>query len=98
MSLESGNRSERADREIAQPQIGEAPLLPHPEHRPVQRQPDRIVALLDRDAYALAEIAAVHVGAAPEGATIARIGAVEPERQRHRVAEQEVDVALAQRQ
>src|SRR5205823_2337923 len=40
------SRSERADRKISQPQIGETTLFPHPEQRPVQRQPDDVVALL----------------------------------------------------
>src|SRR5579871_1819565 len=90
--------SKRADREIAQPKVAEAAQLPDPEQCPVQGEPDRVIALLDSNADPFAEIAAVEIGAAPEGAAISRISAVEPERQRHRVTEQEIDVALAQRE
>src|SRR6185503_8610601 len=49
--------SKRTDREIAQPQIGEAALLPDAEQRPVERLPDRVIALSDRDADAFTKIA-----------------------------------------
>src|SRR6195256_3774765 len=50
---------ERADGKIAQPQIGVAAFFPEPEQRPVQRLPQQVVALANRDADALAEIAAL---------------------------------------
>src|SRR5437762_13549012 len=89
--------SERADRKITQPQIGEAALLPQPEQRPVERQAQGVVAAFDRDADALAEIPAFRERAADELAAIARVGAVEPECQPDSVAEQEIDLAPAQR-
>src|SRR5262249_42224946 len=89
--------SEWADRKIAQPQVGEAALLPNPEQRPVEREPQRVVAALYRDPDALAEITALRERAADEGAAIGGIGAVEPERQRDAVPEQQVDLAPAQR-
>src|SRR5260370_38539633 len=82
---------------MAQPQVGEAALLPLPEQRPVQGLPQQVVAALDRDADALAEEAAFQERAAAEGAAAARIGAVEPEGERDAVAEQQIDVAVAQR-
>src|SRR5580700_2437340 len=87
--------SKRVDREIAQPQVGEAALLPLPEQRPVQGLPQQIVAALNRDADALAEEAALQERAAAEGATAAGVGAVEPEGERDAVAEQQIDVAVA---
>src|SRR3954471_5782257 len=88
--------SKRADWEIAQPQIGEPALLPDPEQRPVERQPDRVIALSDRDADAFTEIAVVGVGAAAKGTAILGIRAVEPEGERDGVAEQEIDLAAPQ--
>src|SRR5690349_5261133 len=90
-------RSIRIDREISQPQVGEAALLPEPEQAPVDGEPQRVVAALDRDADALAEVAALEERAARERAAVARVGAVEPERQREAVAEQEIDLAPPQR-
>src|SRR6185369_7524965 len=69
----------RADRKIAQPQIGEAALLPQPEQRPVERLPQQVVAPPDRDADALTEEAALDVRPAAEHAAVLRVGAVEPE-------------------
>src|SRR3954466_16000000 len=89
----AGNVSKRADREIAQPQIGETALLPDPEQGPVERQADRVIALSDRDADAFTEIAVVGVGAAAKGTAILGIRAVEPESERDCVAEQEIDLA-----
>src|SRR6201981_1986211 len=89
---------ERAHREIAQPQIGVAAFFPDPEQRPVQRLPQQVVALAHGNADALAEIAALDERAAGEGAAIRRIGAVDPERQRDAVAEDEVDLAAAKRE
>src|SRR5438034_6203202 len=88
----------RADGKIAQPQIGVAAFFPDPEQRPVQRLPQQIVAFANRDADALAEIAALDEWPAGERAAIGRIGAVDPERQRDRVAEDEIDLAPPQRQ
>src|SRR5580658_4873352 len=88
----------RAHRKIAQPQIGVAAFFPDPEQRPVQRLPQQIVALAHGNADALAEIAALHERAAREGAAVARIGAVDPERQRYPVAENEIDLAAPQGQ
>src|SRR3954463_1133755 len=82
--------SERTDRKIAQPQIREAAFFPDPEQRPVQRRPQQIVALADGDADTFAEKAALDKGPAGEGAAFAGIGTVDPERQRDRVAEDEV--------
>src|SRR5579859_186816 len=89
-------RSERAHREIAQPQIGVAAFFPDAKQRPVQRLPEQIVALAYRNADALAEIAALDERPAGEGAAIVRIGAIDPERQRNPVAEDEVDLAAAE--
>src|SRR5947209_16710531 len=88
---------ERADGKIAQPQIGVAALFPQPEQRPVQRLPQQVVALAHRDPNALAEIPALDKRAAAEGAALLRIGAVDPERQRDCVAEDEIDLAAPQR-
>src|SRR6185312_11406492 len=88
--------SERADRKIPQPQIRKAAFFPEPEQRPVQRRPQQIVALADSDADALAEIAALDERPAGEGAAFARVSAVDPERQRDRVAEDEIDLAPPQ--
>src|ERR1043165_5240005 len=88
---------ERADREITQPQIGETALFPNPEQRPIERKPQRVVAALDRDADALAEIAALGERTADEHAAVRRVGPVEPERKRNTVAEQKIRLALAQR-
>src|SRR3954469_21032785 len=93
---ESTTPSERADRKIAQPQIGIAAFFPEPEQRPVQRLAQQVVALAHGDPDALAEIAALDERSAAEGATIAGISAVDPERQRNRVAEDEVNFAAAQ--
>src|SRR4051812_39683751 len=87
---------ERAHREIPQPQIGVAALLPDAEHRPVQGLAQHVVALAYGDANALAEETALDEGAAGEGAAIAGIRAVDPERERDGVAEDEIDLALAQ--
>src|SRR6185312_5910213 len=84
--------SKRTDGKIPQPQIGVAAFFPEPEQRPVQRCPQQIVALADGDADALAEIAALDKGASREGAAFARVGAVDPERQRDRIAEDEIDL------
>src|SRR5437588_13088520 len=89
--------SERADRKIAQPQIGEAAFFPDPEQRPVQRLPQQVVALADSDGDAFAEIPALDERPAGERAALAGIGAVDPERQRDRVAEDEIDLAPPQR-
>src|SRR5437588_5742525 len=88
--------SKRADREIPEPQIGEAALLPQPEQRPVEGKTQRIIAALDRNADALAEIAALGEGSADEDAAVRRVGAVEPERERDAVAEKKIGLALAQ--
>src|SRR5216117_3952994 len=85
-TLRSLELLKRADRKIPQPQVGEAAFFPNPEQRPVQRRSQQIVALADGDADALAEIAALDKGPARERAAVARIGAVDPERQRARVA------------
>src|SRR6202012_2842766 len=87
---------ERADREIMQPQIGVAAFFPDPEPRPVQGLPQQVVALADGDADAFAEIAALDERPAGERAAIAGVGAVDPERQRDRIAENEIDLAAAQ--
>src|SRR6266446_2097696 len=88
--------SKGADREIPEPQIGEAALLPQPEQRPIEGKPQRIVAALDRDADTLAEIAALGERPADKDAAVRRIRAVEPERKHDAIAEQEVGLALAQ--
>src|ERR1051325_595410 len=90
-------RSERADGKIAQPQIGVAALLPQAEQRPVQRLPQQVIAFAYRNPDALAEIAAFDERTAAEGAALRRIGAVDPERQRDGVAENEIDLAAPQR-
>ena len=48
--------SERADREITQPQIGEAALFPDTEQRPVERLPQKIVAAPYRNADTFADV------------------------------------------
>src|SRR5438445_9743830 len=63
--------SKRADGKIAEPQIGVAAFFPEPEQRPVQRLPQQIIALADRNADALAEIAAFDEGPTREGAAFA---------------------------
>src|ERR1700716_4242573 len=83
----------RAHREIAQPQIGVAAFFPDPEQRPIQRLPQEVVALAHADADAFAEIAAFDERPAGERAAFARVRAVDPERQRDRVAENEIDLA-----
>src|SRR5262249_3363171 len=90
--------SKRTDREIAQPQIGKTALLPDPEQRPIERQPDRVISLCDTNAEASAEVASADGGPAAKGTAILGIGAVEPERERDRIAEQEIDVAAPQRE
>src|SRR5262249_55066857 len=89
--------SERADREIAQPQVGVAAFFPDPEQRPVQRLAQQIVALAHGDADALAEIAALDKRPAREGAAFGRIRAVDPEGERDGVTEDQVDLAAAKR-
>src|SRR5258705_13076575 len=90
--------SKRTDREITQPQISETALLPNPEQGPIEREPDGIIALFDRDSDTFAEIAAVDIGAAAEGTAIFGIGTVEPKGERDRIAEQEIDLAAPQRE
>src|SRR5262245_1358829 len=89
--------SERADRKITQPQIGEQAAFPQAEQAPVQSETQGLVAAPDRDADAFAEVTALRERAALEHAACSRIGAVEPEGKRDAVAEQEIDVAAAQR-
>src|SRR5262245_54665891 len=89
--------SERADREIAQPQIGVAAFFPDPEQRPVQRLAQEIVALAHGDADALAKIAALDKRPAGEGAAFGGIRAVDPEGKRDRVAKDQVDLGAAKR-
>src|SRR6202167_360262 len=83
--------SERADREIAQPKVGEASLFPELKQRPVQALPQEIVAAFDRNADALAEEPALQKRPAAESTAARRIGAVEPEGKRDAVVEQKVD-------
>src|SRR5258707_2564297 len=90
--------SERADGKIAQPQVGVAAFFPDPEQRPVQRLAQQVVALAHGDADALAEKAALDERPARERAAFGRVGAVDPERQRDRIAEDEVYLAAPQRQ
>src|ERR1700721_2628399 len=87
----------RTHRKIAQPQIGVAAFFPEPEQRPVQRLPQQVVALAHGDADAFAEITALDERPAGEGAAVAGIGAIDPERQRDRIAEDEIDLAAPQR-
>src|SRR5689334_23052338 len=89
--------SKRTDRKIAQPQVAETALLPQPEQSPVKTLTERVVAALDRDADAFAEVAAFDKRAAAKGTAILRIRAVQPEGQRNTVAEQKIDFALAER-
>src|SRR5579871_3809827 len=48
----------RADRKIAQPQIGVAAFFPETKQRPVQGLPQQVVALAYRNADAFAEVTA----------------------------------------
>src|SRR5437588_1306993 len=80
--------SERAHRKIPQPQFRESPLLPDTKQRPIECQPDGLVPLANGDADALAEIPVVDVRPAAKSAAVLRVGSVEPERERNRVAEQ----------
>src|ERR1700758_4435779 len=89
--------SKRADRKIPQPQIRETALLPVPKQGPVQSLPQQIIAALDRDADALAKIAAFQKGPATEYTAAGGIGTVEPESERDAVAEQQIDVLVAER-
>jgi hypothetical protein len=93
----SSCRSKRADREIAQPQIGKAASFPEPEQRIIQGQPHGIVAFLDGDADPFAEILALEERAAGERAAPAGIGTIDPERQCDAVAEDVVDFTAPQR-
>src|SRR4051812_7049942 len=79
--------SKWADREIAQPQVGEPALLPCAEERVVEHKAHRIVAAPDRNANTFAEITTVEERTAAKGATILRVGAIEPERERDGVTE-----------
>src|SRR2546423_2622752 len=90
--------SKRTHRKIAQPQVGVAAFFPEPEQRPVQRLPQQIIAFADGDADALAEIAALDERPARECAAFARVRSADPERQRDRVAKNEIDLAAAKRQ
>src|SRR5580704_16172135 len=83
----------RAHRKIAQPQIGVAAFFPDPEQRPVQRLPQQVVALAHGNPDAFAEKTAFDEWPARERAAIAGVGAVDPERQRDRVAKDEIDLA-----
>src|SRR5579863_7064375 len=83
----------RTDRKIAQPQVRVAAFFPQSKQRPVHSLPQQIIALAHGDPDALAEIAAFDKGTAGECAAFAGIGAVDPECQRDRVAENEVDFA-----
>src|SRR5262249_62210650 len=76
------HRSKRTDGKIAQPQVGEVALLPDAEQRPVEREPDRVITALDRDADAVRGIVAVDIGPAAQRATCIGIGPVQPARQR----------------
>ncbi len=71
--------SERADRKIAQPQIGEAALLPDAEQRPVERLPQKVVSAPNCDADTFAEETALKIGAAAKFAAVCGVGAIEPE-------------------
>src|SRR5271166_1315735 len=95
-SFETMLVSERTDREIAQPEIGEAALFPQLEQRPVQGKPQQIVAALDGDADAFAEKAAFQKRPAAERAAAAGVRAVEPEGERNAVAEQQIDLLAPQ--
>src|SRR5262249_2488855 len=53
--------SKRTDRKIAQPQIGKTAPLPDPEHRPIERQPDRVLALFYNNFHSFPELAAGRV-------------------------------------
>src|SRR5271155_3271501 len=88
--------SKRTDREIAQPEIGEAALLPQLEQRPVQGEPQQIVAALDRDADAFAKKTAFQKRPAAKGAAAAGVRAIEPERERDAVVEQQIDLLAPQ--
>src|SRR5262245_36133512 len=90
--------SKRTDRESAQPQIGKTALLPDPEQCPIEGKPDCVITLFDGNSDAFAEVAAVDVRPATEGTATLGIGAVEPEGEGDRIAEQEIDVAAPQRQ
>src|SRR5262249_58585856 len=82
--------SKRADREISQPEVGKAAGLPDAEQGPVDGEAQGIVAALDRDPDAFAEIAAFDERAACQSAAAGRTRAIEPERQREAVAEQKI--------
>src|SRR5689334_10037758 len=88
--------SERADRKIAQPQIGETAPLPDTEQRPVERLPQKIVAAPHRNADTFAEEPAFEIGAAAKFAAVRGVGAVEPESKCNAVAEQQVHLAPLQ--
>src|SRR5262249_44011598 len=89
--------SKRADREVAEPQIGEPALFPIAKQGPAQSLPQQIIAAFDRNAHALAKIPALQKRAATEYAAAGGIGTIEPERQRDSVAEQKIDILVAQR-
>src|ERR1700746_750398 len=87
-----GPNLKRAHREIAQPQVRVAAFFPDSEQCPVQGLAEQVVALAHGNADALTEIAAFDKGAAGKDAAIAGVGAVDPERKRNRVAENEGDL------
>src|SRR5262245_32229332 len=84
--------SVRADRKIAQPKIGKAPFFPQFEQRPIECQSHRIVAAPHRDSDALTKIPAFGEWPTDKSAAAVRIAAIQPERKRNPVAEQEIDV------
>ena len=59
--------SKRADREVAQPQVGEAALLPGAEERVVEHKAHHIIAAPDRDADTFTEIATIEEWTAANG-------------------------------
>src|SRR5262249_57488895 len=81
---------------MAQPKMGKTPLLPDAEQRPIQGEPHRVIALFNGNSDAFAEVAAVYVRPATEGTAILGISAVEPEGERDRIAEQEIDIPAPQ--
>src|SRR5689334_16374559 len=89
--------SKRADREISQPKLGKTAGLPDAEQRPVDGEAQGVVAVLDGDPDALAEIAAFDERPARKGAATGRTCAIEPERQCKAITEQEIHLAAPQR-
>src|ERR1700710_1313091 len=88
---------EEADRKIFQVEVGIDPALIELLEAIFQQPPQIRIALAHRNPDALAEITFAQERTAAKGAATAGVGAVEPERERHPIAERQRDFARLQR-